>query len=241
MERKHFLKGSLGLLGISAVIDACKKDAAEITSGIAGEGNISNAASCVISPSETEGPYPYPGGEINNPLNRSNVTEGTQTGIPLVYTFTVVNTNDSCAVVEGARVDIWHCNKDGYYSGYANQQGYLGAKDYTGQTWLRGYQVTDTNGKVIFKTIYPGWYIGRATHIHVEVYVNNVLKKTTQVGFTDSINEKVYKTSLYKAHGQNNTTNAKDNVFKDSITSELTALSRNGNTLYGSYTIGIAL
>jgi protocatechuate 3,4-dioxygenase beta subunit len=58
-------------------------------------------------------------------------------------------------------------NAEGHYSEYA-QPGYNG----TGQTFLRGLQTTDTSGRVTFRTIYPGWYMGRATHIHVEIFVN---------------------------------------------------------------------
>jgi len=201
------------------------------------------ASECVVMPPETESPFPYPGGEINNPLNRSDIRED-QTGIPLIYTFTVVNTNDNCAVVPGARVDIWHCNKDGYYSGYANQNGYLGIKSYVGKTWLRGYQVADANGKVKFITIYPGWYVGRATHIHLEVFVNNTLKKTGQVAFDEQISKKVYGTALYKAHGNNTTSNIEDGVFGNSgtdLANEMTILSGNKDKIRGTYTIGIAL
>src|SRR5882672_3823527 len=135
MERKIFLKKSLGLIGIGAVvIDACKKD----TTGTDTESNTGTpAGDCIVTPTETEGPYPYPEGEINNPLNRADITGG-QSGVPLTLTLTVVNANSNCAAVENARVDIWHCNKDGYYSGYANQNSVLGNKSYIAETWLRG-------------------------------------------------------------------------------------------------------
>ena len=134
MERKDFLKSSLGMIGFSAVLmEACKKDVTTT--------DISGSDSCIVMPKEEEGPFPYPGGEIDNPLERSDITGG-QSGIPVSYTFTVVDTNNSCAIVSGARVDIWHCNKDGYYSGYGNQSGGVSvvSNDYTGQTWLMGYQ-----------------------------------------------------------------------------------------------------
>src|SRR5258705_4715165 len=38
-----------------------------------------------------------------------------------------------------------------------------------GQTFLRGHQITDSNGAVTFKTIIPGWYSGRTVHIHVMI------------------------------------------------------------------------
>ncbi len=236
MERKTFLRNSVGLFGTAVLLNSCKKT---------GTDSIDNGSgSCIVTPNEVEGPYPYPGGEINNPLNRSNVTDG-QTGVRLVIEFSVVNTNKSCAAVPGARVDIWHCNKDGYYSGYGNQPGLLGNQSYVGQTWLRGYQLADNDGKANFETIYPGWYQGRATHIHIEVFVNNVLKKTTQITFPETISDAVHTSALYVSNGVNPIRNARDNIFGNSATdlaNETVALSGSIAEGYsGSFTIGIAL
>lgn len=235
MERKKFLRNSLGLLSTAIFIDACKKD--EVSSN--------NNGNCIQSPTETEGPYPYPGGEITNPLLRTDITEG-QAGLPLSIAFNVIDVNNNCATVANARVDIWHCNKDGYYSGYGNQTGgSLGTQSYIGQTWLRGYQLTDSSGNATFNTIFPGWYQGRATHIHIEVFVNNVLKKTTQITFQESISDAVHQTSDYAAHGLNTTRNANDSIFNNSATdlaNETVALTGNTTTGYaGEYTLGIAI
>ncbi len=237
MERKDFLRNSLGLLSAATIIDACKKK------DETGSGN--NNGACKETPTEVEGPYPYVGGEITNPLQRVDVTGG-QTGLPLSLTFNVININNSCAAVANARVDIWHCNKDGYYSGYGNQTGgSLGTQSYVGETWLRGYQLTDASGKAIFNTIYPGWYQGRATHIHIEVFVNNVLKKATQITFPETISDAVHLTALYAAHGINTMRNSSDGIFNNSATdlaTETVALTGNTTAGYtGSYTIGIAL
>src|SRR3954471_20291842 len=249
MKRKDFLRNSLGLIGIGTVLaDSCKKDDGQIMNAISSEKLMAAdedefATSCVVTPAEKEGPYPYPGGEKNNPLNRVDIRED-RTGILLHHTFTVVNTHASCAVVPNAKIDIWHCDKNGYYSGYANQPGYLGTKSYVGATWLRGYQYTDSNGQATFTTIFPGWYVGRATHIHIEAFINNVLKRTMQIAFTDSITRQVYNTRRYKAQGQNPTNNSNDGTFGDSsadLAKEITHITRNKNTLYGSFTIGLAL
>ena len=115
MERKDFLRNSIGLFGSSLfLLEACKKD------DTASNGNSSSG--CSEAPAEVEGPYPYPSGEINNPLNRTDIRES-QTGLPLSISFVVTDANNACAVVPNARVDIWHCNKDGYYSGYGSQTG----------------------------------------------------------------------------------------------------------------------
>ncbi len=247
MERKNFLKNSIGLLSAAAIINACKKeDVSGTTTGTtSGTTAGSSSGGCNTMPTEVEGPYPYVGGEITNPLQRADVTGG-QTGLPLTLNLIVVNTNSSCAAVSGARVDIWHCNKDGYYSGYGNQTGgSLGTQSYLGQTWLRGYQLADTEGKLAFNTIYPGWYQGRATHIHIEVFVNNVLKKTGQITFAETVSDAVHLSALYAAHGINATRNASDGIFSNSATdlaNETVALTGDTTNGYaGSYTIGIAL
>src|SRR5438067_552161 len=140
MERKSFLRTfAIAAATGPMVLQACKKtsnsnSAQTSTSSVAGE-----------APTEEEGPYPYPGGESTNPLQRVDVTDG-QTGVPLALTLTIVNVNNNKTVVQNARVDMWQCNKDGYYSGYANQPGALGTQSYVGKTWLRGYQVSDTSG-----------------------------------------------------------------------------------------------
>jgi protocatechuate 3,4-dioxygenase beta subunit len=253
MERKKFIRegvgGLIGLATIVPILDACKKNDIAATNG-SGTTTGSTSGSCIVSPTETEGPYPYPGGELTNPLQRVIITSNadgsnTQTGVPLGLTFTVVNTNSSCAAVTGARVDIWHCNKDGYYSGYANQPGINGTQSYTGAVFLRGYQTSDADGKVQFTTIYPGWYAGRATHIHFEVYVNNIVKKTGQVTFLETISDAVHVSTLYAAHGVNTTRNASDSVFGDSATdlaNEIMVLTGSIAAGYtGTYTIGLAL
>ncbi len=238
MERKDFLKSSLGVLGFSAVlIEACKKDVAGTTDTT--DNSDTSSDSCAVATEETAGPYPEDLSR-NSAMFRQNITDG-KTGIPLSLTLTVVNTNSNCAAIENARVDIWHCDKDGYYSAYSNT-GYLGTQNNVGKTFLRGIQLTDSNGQVTFTTIYPGWYSGRATHIHVEVFIDSVLKATTQLAFADDLNTTVYNTSLYSAHGQNTITNETDMVFSDSYEKEL--VTTTGDTTNGytaTYTIGLAL
>ncbi|HVU94975.1 MAG TPA: intradiol ring-cleavage dioxygenase [Puia sp.] len=244
--RAKFLKGLLiGATSIPVLIEACSKSSgssgssSSTTSGSDSTYTGAGSGTCAASPTETAGPYPYDLSS-NSAIFRTDITEG-KTGIPLSLTLTIVNSNNNCAVISGARVDIWHCDKDGYYSEYS-EPGYLGTQDNTGKTFLRGIQLSDTNGQVKFTTIYPGWYTGRVTHIHVEVFVNSVLKLTTQLAFPDSLNTTVYKTSLYSAHGQNSITNTADGIMKDSYTSELLTIS--GNTTDGytaTFKVGVPL
>jgi protocatechuate 3,4-dioxygenase beta subunit len=246
MERKNFLK-AFALVAASGpmIIDSCKKENTTNSVSSTSTTSISSASgSCIVTATEVEGPYPYPGGELTNPLDRSDITEG-QTGVPLILTINVTNADSSCAIVENARVDIWHCNKDGYYSGYGNQTGILGNLSYAGKTFLRGYQLTDASGQVKFTTIYPGWYSGRTTHIHFEVYVNGVMKKTTQIAFPESINTAVDTSTLYASLGVNPLTNANDSILGNSATdlaNETISLTGSVSAGYsGSYTIGLAL
>jgi protocatechuate 3,4-dioxygenase beta subunit len=242
MQRKNFLKNVVGLFSTALVMDACKKttiatDATTITP------TTSTSGSCIVAPTETEGPYPYPGGEISNPLNRSDITGG-QAGVPITITFTLVNTNNSCALLSGYRIDIWHCNAKGYYSGYGNQPGVLGTQSYVGSTWLRGYQTTDANGQLVFTTIYPGWYASRATHFHFEVYNGSTLLKIGQLTMPETISDAIHVTAGY--NGKVNTTrNANDSVFGNSATdlaNQTMALTGSIPAGYAAtLTIGVAL
>src|SRR5262249_52733519 len=116
----------------------------------------STNAACAVTPAETVGPYPS-----LLDLIRSDIRES-KPGTTLTLTVKVVNASSGCAAVAGAQVEIWQCDAAGAYSEYGAQ---------AAQTYLRGIQTTDANGEVTFTTIYPGWYQGRATHIHLEVTI----------------------------------------------------------------------
>lgn len=233
MERKLFLKNSFGLIGISSILlNSCSKSGsmADTTT----TDSTSGTGSCVVTNTETDGPYPLYTSR-GSTIQRVDITDG-KTGLPLNMTFTIYNTNNNCNLLSNARVDIWHCDKDGYYSGYVNT-GYLGSQDNTAATFCRGIQYTDTNGQVKFTSIYPGWYTGRITHIHAQIYVSSTLKLTTQIAFPDAINTAVYNTSLYTAHGQNTSVanNAADQIFSDGYSNELATLTANSTT--GGYNL----
>ena len=200
-------------------------------------GGAATSSTCAVSASETVGPYPDRTGMLGNAaFYRRDVTEG-RSGLPVNLMLTVVNASAGCAPVANANIEIWQCDADGHYSEYA-QPGYNG----TGQTFLRGLQTTDPNGQVTFQTVYPGWYAGRATHIHVEVYVNGRSVKVTQIAFPDSVTAQVYRTGVYAARGQNPTSTASDMVFSDGTTTELATLTGDVNSGFSaSLTVGIAI
>ena len=193
--------------------------------------------SCVLIPEETVGPYPLFNDIASaSAYQRADITEG-KTGVPLNLILNIVNVNNQCAPILTAMVYIWHCDKDGYYSGY-NQNG----ADLRGQTFLRGVQTTDTNGRVTFNTIYPGWYPGRATHIHFRVYLGLALQATSQLAFPSAVTSAVYSTPLYVAKGQNPTTASNDGIFSDGVSYQMPLVGANAAT--GGYdaelTVGIA-
>ncbi|EJM78059.1 intradiol ring-cleavage dioxygenase [Pseudomonas sp. GM60] len=135
----------------------------------------------LLSPEQIVGPY------FRNPkLIRRNISEGLD-GIPLVLRLTIIDAMTR-EPVNGAIVDIWHCNARGAYSGWSKVNpdkevdvGDIGAVPRTDDdTYLRGGQFTDQKGIVRFTTIYPGFYAGRALHIHVAIRVtagNNYLEE----------------------------------------------------------------
>jgi protocatechuate 3,4-dioxygenase beta subunit len=226
--------GALGAVG-AAVVTGCSSSptASEMlpTASPTPTPTPSAAAACAISPNETIGPYPS-----LSDLVRSDITEG-KAGLPVTLTITVVNVANACAPVAAASVEIWQCDADGHYSQY-NQQGYNG----TGQSFLRGIQATDASGRVTFQTIYPGWYQGRATHIHVEVMLNGRSIKVTQIAFPENVTAAVYASGVYASKGQNPTTNASDNVFSDGVQNELATVVGSPTSGYtATFTVGVSV
>ncbi|WP_395632913.1 intradiol ring-cleavage dioxygenase [Flavobacterium sp.] len=230
MERKDFLKKGLVGLGAIAVLPklmtACSND--DDTS------SSNNTSECSVTNSETAGPFPT---LTPSTLVRTNIV-GDRTGIPLTITITVQNTNNSCAVLQGAIVDIWHCDKDGYYSQYGGTS--MQTVDYTSNTFLRGRQTTNANGQVGFTSIFPGWYQSRATHIHVHIYnAAGTSLLVTQIAFPEGTNSAVVLVNASTANGYTKgmtgyTYNASDTVFSDGVSNEM-------STITGSVADGFAL
>jgi protocatechuate 3,4-dioxygenase beta subunit len=171
------------------------------------------------TPQQTEGPY-FVDGMPNRSDIRSDTSKGSvEQGIRLRLVIHVYDVdNGSCVPLKGAKVDIWHANSQGVYSGVKD----MGT---TEENFLRGYQVTDNNGTVYFTTIYPGWYEGRAIHIHDKVRTldgsEKTLEWTAQLYFNNSINEQVHEQSPYNNHGPPQTTNEKDMIYSGTSTDGL--------------------
>jgi protocatechuate 3,4-dioxygenase beta subunit len=117
--------------------------------------------------------------------------------------------------LDGAAVEIWHCDALGRYSGFpppepsaaVAQPHYL-----PGETFLRGRQITDAAGMVEFRTIYPGWYPGRTVHIHTIVHAGDATL-TSQLYFPDPTNDEVLATDPYRLRPGRDTTNDTDTIF----------------------------
>lgn len=139
---------------------------------------------CFLTPQQIEGPY-----YLDPGLVRTGIAEG-RAGVPLRVDLRVID-GATCKPSERARVDIWHADAQGIYSGYEGQ-GDKQNLSTVGQKFLRGTQFTDSKGAVSYETIYPGWYTGRATHIHFKVLVDDRDVLTGQMYFPDAVNEFVY-------------------------------------------------
>lgn len=209
----------MGLAGLASVmaplLEACRAQGTRSESDRKGN--------CVLIPEETAGPFTIDL-ESHPEYLRQDITEG-KTGVPLELTLMLVDVNAGCAPIRNARVDVWHCDKDGVYSGFDGEQT-------RGETFLRGIHRSDETGRVTFKTIYPGWYYGRATHIHFQVFLDNGLAATSQVAFPEAVTRVVYDSPLYSGRGQNTAveSNARDFVFR----SPAGALPRELCTITGS-------
>jgi protocatechuate 3,4-dioxygenase beta subunit len=170
----------------------------------------SGAPGCVLTPEATEGPYYL---DLNRV--RSDITDG-RPGTPLDLAITVMDAR-SCTPISGAAVDIWHCDAGGVYSGFGAASPGRGAASKTDdQVFLRGTQLTTNAGASRFHTIYPGWYPGRAVHIHVKVHAGGSVVHTGQLYFDDALTNSVYKVAPYSAHGTPDTRNSSDSIFRDS-------------------------
>ncbi|MFH6992896.1 intradiol ring-cleavage dioxygenase [Flavobacterium sp. FlaQc-48] len=244
MKRKEFLRG-LGLMGITSlaipIMNSCSKDNDSSDTSTDTDSGSGSSGDCSVTPSETAGPFPT---ITPSSLVKSNIVMD-RTGVGFTIKITIKNTKASCAALKGAIVDIWHCDKDGYYSEYGGTS--MQSVNYTSVHFLRGRQTTDDNGLVTFTSIFPGWYSGRATHIHVHIYnASGTSLLVTQIAFPEGSNSAVALVNASTANGYTKglsgyTYNASDNVFSDSVANELASLSGSVSEGYVlTHTINVA-
>lgn len=186
---------------------------------------------CAIlgSPSLTEGPY-----FVDEDLNRSDirvdpVDGSTQQGVLLSLAINVAQlTSCSPVPLTGAYVDIWHCNAAGVYSD-------ISAQSSTGRKYLRGFQSTNRQGNVYFTTVYPGWYQGRAVHIHVKVRLFNGLDQTyeftSQFFFDETFTDEIFREAPYAQKGTRDTLNSTDGIYNGASSTGTAITSNSGGNL----------
>jgi protocatechuate 3,4-dioxygenase beta subunit len=253
LNRRDILK-ILGLGGAATILASCAPEVVEtlsptatsaatntaITQAVATELSATSTAiptitpipMCVVRPELTEGPY-----FVDEMLNRSDIRTDTSDGsvsegFPLDLTFIVTQIGvNGCVPLPNAQVDIWNCDAYGVYSDVLNA---------VGQTFLRGYQVTDSNGMAKFTTIYPGWYPGRTVHIHFKIRVDNS-EFTSQLFFDDAFTDQVYLQQPYAQRGERNPRNNGDSIYNDGGSQLMLNVTPDGAGYKATFDIGMQI
>jgi len=192
--------------------------------------------SCIVRPALTEGPY-----FVDEMLNRSDIRSdptdgGISPGVLLELTFLVSQISGNCTPLAGAVVDVWHCDALGVYSGVSDPRFTTAGKQF-----LRGHQVTDANGMAKFVTIYPGWYPGRAVHIHFKIRTgeNPVYDFTSQLFFDDALSDQVFTQPPYAGRGERNPRNEGDSIYRNSGSQLLLNLTPTADGYATTFDIGL--
>jgi protocatechuate 3,4-dioxygenase beta subunit len=220
------LGGSVLMLGLTS----CQTAEAAKTSSLPG---------CIVRPEETEGPY-----FVDEKLLRSDVRSDPATGkvsdgIPLWLKFKVSQIGSSCSPLAGAWVDIWHCDSSGVYSDAQDP-----SFNTKGQKFLRGYQITDSSGLAQFVTIYPGWYEGRAVHIHFKIRTLSgktfTHEFTSQLFFDDTLSDQIFKLKPYSNKpGTRSVRNANDGIYRNGGSQLLLEVTKEGAGYTGTFDIAL--
>jgi len=193
--------------------------------------------SCVVAPDLTEGPY-YVDVNLERSDIRPNTGDGAVSeGTPLELGWLVSQVDgDGCLPLEGAIVDLWHCDALGLYSGVQGS---------AGTDFLRGFQRTDASGAASFTTVYPGWYQGRAVHIHFKIRTDPDAEAgfefTSQLFFDDTLSQQVYASGVYASKGQPDQPNASDGIFNESGGATLLNVTQDGDTYKTTLEIAVQL
>lgn len=170
------------------------------------------AVTCIVVGATTEGPCNTP----NTDLDREDISEGLP-GLPVRLAIKI--TDGSCTPLAGATVKIWHTDVRGVYSGMTPNPAFCSENnpEYTSKNFSRGVRTSDANGVVYFDTVYPGWYPGRAIHIHFQVRdAGGTNYKISQLFFPESLTQSIFASHVdYTAFGQPNTPNSRDGVWNN--------------------------
>lgn len=232
--------GGSATASTTAAPNAPTTAAASSSAAASTAGASATVPSCVAVPQVTEGPY-----FVDEKLNRSDIRTDpsdnfVRPGVTLVITMNVLTVAaNACAPLAQATVDVWHCDAAGVYSD-VNDMG----SSTKGKKFLRGFQVSDATGKVQFTTIYPGWYQGRATHIHYKVRGTTAAGKTfeftSQLFFDEATNNAVYASAPYTKSGSR-TLNASDGIYNQAGKVALLPVTKSGDGYAGTFNLGMKL
>ncbi len=182
---------------------------------------------CVLTPELTAGPY-----HLDGHLARSDITED-RAGLTLDFRVRVLAL-PGCEPLAGAAVDVWHCDAGGEYSGFnGNSLEATQAQGTNDRRFLRGVQLTDADGFARFTTIFPGWYEGRAVHIHLKVLEGGTLGATYSGGHVAHVGQAFFDEALtaellgqdpYRAHAGTRTTNEQDSIYRQAGPGAITTM-----------------
>lgn len=199
----------------------------------AAQAGLITGSVCQVMPEVTEGPYYLDPTEI-----RADIRED-RDGLPMDMLLQVVDA--ACAPIAGARVDLWHCDAAGTYSGFRNDGG-GGDVDARDRIFLRGTQMAGEDGVARFRTIFPGWYRGRVTHMHFKVWLDRRSVLTGQVFFADAISSAVYArdTRYARADTDGYLTNAEDRIARAAGEGAHAAVEDAGDSMTARLVIGLA-
>jgi protocatechuate 3,4-dioxygenase beta subunit len=205
---------------------------------------VASIPPCIVRPEQTEGPY-FVDERLNRSDIRSDPSDGSvKEGVLLQLTFRVHELRDkACNPLPGAMVDIWHCDALGVYS---DVEDFNGLFDTTGKKFLRGFQVTDASGAARFSTIYPGWYEGRAVHIHFKIRTQPGSRRgyefTSQIYFDEALSEQIYTQAPYSTKGPGWLRNQQDGIFRrDGGAQLMLPVTKTDSGYAGAFDIGLDL
>ena len=196
---------------------------------------------CVVQPEQTEGPY-----FVDKMLNRVDIRQDPSNGavsggVPLSVAFTVsqVAAGGACVPVSGAQVDLWQCDAAGIYSGVKDAN-----FNTVGRHFLRGHQLTDAAGKASFVTIYPGWYPGRAVHLHFKVRTTPSAARgyefTSQLYFDEGMTDRVFAREPYSARTAQRRRNEEDRIFQNGGKQLILPVSETRDGYAGAFSLALS-
>ncbi|MGI5454512.1 intradiol ring-cleavage dioxygenase [Streptomyces sp. CA-249302] len=235
--------GTVAVAGGLMYAGLASADTVTSTTDSATDTTVSTEASastgvCTLNAEVTEGPY-----SLEGALVREDIREDKE-GVEVQYTFTVVDQANDCAPLADALVEIWHCDSLGEYSGFVGGNGHTEEDD---GTFLRGGQMTDSNGQVNITSIWPGHYVSRAVHVHMRVhtdvtltddsYTGGEIIHTGQLFFDPDINTEVQASSPYSDNTTTETSLDDDTIYDDGgASSGLLTLTALGSSVSDGYT-----